>query len=307
MIMAQKILNFNVNPIVKTYNHHAFGIGIVTSIPQGINWVYNNYIILSYYRGGGVFTFDFYMDYIYCQPIFDREHLSDEMMAIMKWDAIDFIKEAINCNKYVVTCVNEYYIPDREAYMSCRFVHNLIIYGYDDNKKIFYIAGYNDKNKYVTQEVSFKNIKLAKPRNITLLTLRNDFDYRVALHYIAHQIDQYNGKEFPDPIGSYPEKNRLIGIEAVNCLMDDITTFAVKGEVIDVRPICLLYEQRMLMLQRLKYLECNIPNEFDEQVHLCESFKNRVYMYNMRNSEKDRVAVLRLCEELRNAEIPKLI
>lgn len=68
--MRMKILEINTNPPVTTYNHHAFGTGIITTVWWGMNWVFNNYILLGFYPDEGPLTFDFYMDYIYCQPVF---------------------------------------------------------------------------------------------------------------------------------------------------------------------------------------------------------------------------------------------
>lgn len=80
-----KILELNTKPPVSVYNHHAFGTGIITTAPWGMNWIYNNYIMLGFYPDEGALTFDFYMDYIYCQPVFNREFLSN---SIVKYNTI---------------------------------------------------------------------------------------------------------------------------------------------------------------------------------------------------------------------------
>ena len=46
--MAEIILDFNERPPVTTYNHHAFGTGIISSYEIGMNWINDNYIDLSY-------------------------------------------------------------------------------------------------------------------------------------------------------------------------------------------------------------------------------------------------------------------
>lgn len=64
MTQSIKILQLNTEPPVSVYNHHAFGTGIITTAPWGMNWIYNNYIMLGFYPDEGALTFDFYMDYI---------------------------------------------------------------------------------------------------------------------------------------------------------------------------------------------------------------------------------------------------
>lgn len=41
--------------------------------------------------------------------------------------------------------VDEYYIPNRYAYHNNHWVHDIMVYGYDNEKQIYYITVYNEK------------------------------------------------------------------------------------------------------------------------------------------------------------------
>ena len=308
--MSKLILPINTIPPIKIYNHHAFGTGIVTTIPEGMNWIYNNYILISYYPDEGPLTFDYYMDYIYCQPVFDRESISDELLAVMKWDAVKLFVEAIKQNKYVITCVDEFYIPQREAYENFHFIHNIIIYGFDTDEKRFYTAGYDEHGKYTAQTITYKELQRSKPRKITFLRFRSDLDYEIEPEYIKQQFFQYNGTVKLNPVGSYPREGRLVGVDAVNGLMDYIKLSIDAHTAIDIRPVQLLYEHRTIMKQRIEKLIAmgsfsdDILSEYIDQAKQCDILCKRVMLYNVRQSGKDAEAVTELTEKFYNLSLP---
>ncbi len=309
--MSKVVLDINKKPPVKTYNHHAFGTGIITSIEQGKNWMYNNYIQLSFYPKDGPLTFDFYMDYIYNQPVFDMEYFSEETSKMLKWNPVKLFVNALDRDRYVECCVDEYFIPEREAYMRYHFRHNILIYGYDDCKKEFYTIGYDDTGKYCEHIVAFKQMVKAKPIYIHLLKLRKELDYELDVNYIEHQIKQYNDEIPIEPVGSYPKDGRYVGVNAVNALCDYICDCVSNEEAIDIRPISVLMEHRRLMLERYQTIGLKIDNkqviqEIKKQVEECEKLRNRVMMYNSRQSDKDATAILELQSRHRDVRMPKI-
>ena len=310
--MSECVLALNEIPPIKTYNHHAFGTGIITTTDKGMNWIYNNYIQLSYYPQEGPLTFDFYMDYIYCQPAFDREALSDELMNFIKWDPIKLFVAAIKQQKYVICCVDEYYIPNREAYRQYHFKHNMIIHGFDDVAKIFYVAGYDESGKYTLQTITYKELKQASPSKVNILGFRKGLDYELVVPYIDRQIKQYNGDVLLDPVGSYPKEGRLVGVQAVNAMLEDVCNAIKEGEPVDVRPISILMEHRQLMYKRLQELASlniisqEVRDAFVEQVQNCERFRNRVFLYNVRQDEKDLGSLMELQGKLRDIRMPNV-
>lgn len=296
-------LDLNSNPPVKTYNHHAFGTGIITTTPEGMNYIYNNYIQLVYYPKAGKFSFEFYMDYIYCHPVFDRESITQETFDAMGMDAMSYITNAILAGKYVVMCVNEYYIPDREAYLSYSFMHNILIYGYDEKKKVFLTAGYNADGHFATQALDRKIIKKASPKYIILLRRRDDYDYVLKPEWIRYQIDAYYGKREQPPLGAYTAPGRYIGEEAISLMMRDMSAALDDLSLLDVRPFTLLEEHGRLMLERVRIL-CETGFSSDAEVAYWEQeydrrkiLLKRIYMYNVRCDEKSANKVRERMEE----------
>ncbi len=307
-----KILELNTRPPVSVYNHHAFGTGIITTAPWGMNWIYNNYIMLGFYPDEGPLTFDFYMDYIYCQPVFDREFLSNSIIKYIKEKPDSLVISQINDGKYVECCVDEYYIPNREAYGAYHFIHNLLIYGYDDDKKIFYTAGYDESGKYTADTLSYKIFRTSSPGKFNILKFRDDMNCDLCADYIQRQLMEYNGEIPVDPVGSYPAKGRTIGIHAVDSLMDYIQKHVLADEDVDMRPISILYNHRMLMCERMSHMEkAGLADDEAvktsyEQLKLCEMIKNRQMLYNMRAKDGDKEKLLELTGAFKGMKLPHL-
>lgn len=307
-----KVLELNTNPPVSVYNHHAFGTGIITTASWGMNWIYNNYIILGFYPDESPLTFDFYMDYIYCQPVFDREFLSDSVLKYIKEKPDKLAVSQIEEGKYVECCVDEYFIPNREAYKTYHFRHNLLIYGYDDNKKVFYTAGYDGNGKYTADLLEYKVFRAASPGKFNILKFRNDMNCELYPEYIQRQIMQYNGEIPEEPVGSYPSKGRTLGIQAVDSLMEYIQNCVSDNEVADMRPTSVLYNHRKLMNERMKHMakvglaDNPAVNASKEQLKLCEQLKNRQMLYNMRGNEGDKEKLWEIAEDFKGVRLPYL-
>lgn len=312
MTQSIKILQLNTEPPVSVYNHHAFGTGIITTAPWGMNWIYNNYIMLGFYPDEGALTFDFYMDYIYCQPVFDREFLSNSIIRYIKEKPESLVISQVNEGKYVECCVDEYYIPNREAYKTYHFIHNLLIYGYDDNKKLFYTAGYDENGKYTADTLSYKIFRASLPGKFNILKFRDDMNCELCPSYIQRQLMQYNGEIPADPVGSYPAAGRTIGIYAVDSLMDYIQNCVSSGEEADMRPTGILYNHRRLMCERMELMEkagfadTEALNSAKDQLKLCEMLKNRQMLYNMRGKDGDKEKLTELTEEFKGVKLPYL-
>lgn len=162
------VLPVSREPLVTVYNHHAFAMSILQTNEQYMKWVCNHYIQLSYYPQYGALSFDFYMDYIYCDPVFEREFLADDMLEQAHVNIRKYIINAIKKQRYVICCVDEYYIPGTFMYQKQHFEHNIMIYGMLQNE--FCVAGYNERQHFSYFTVKMKDLFHSQPHRITLLT-----------------------------------------------------------------------------------------------------------------------------------------
>ena len=74
-------------------------------------------------------------------------------------DLVLILQDHVNRKFYSYLWVDKYEIPDTEEYHVYTFVHPVLVYGYDDQKKIFNIINFTwSKGSYI-QEVPYESIK----------------------------------------------------------------------------------------------------------------------------------------------------
>jgi len=105
--------------------------------------------------------FSFYSyDFTIC-PWLKHEKMLRNPLAYHKGDMIDFIKSYIRHGKYVHLYLDEYHVPQRMAYQVFNFLHENLIFGYDDETETFDIVGFDDKIIFKQTKVSYTDFSSA--------------------------------------------------------------------------------------------------------------------------------------------------
>lgn len=76
-------------------------------------------------------------------------------------DIIDFLRNSLKTGHYLYGPYNEQMIPQKEAYNKRYYLHDYILYGYDDEQKCFLSAGYISNGKYQAFTIPYANMKAA--------------------------------------------------------------------------------------------------------------------------------------------------
>ena len=75
-----------------------------------------------------------------------RQH-SYSRKEIITSKVCEFIVDKLNANEYAILFVDEYYLPGTYLYMRRHFLHEQLLFGYDDQLQIFYGMGLNHRKK----------------------------------------------------------------------------------------------------------------------------------------------------------------
>ncbi len=154
-------------PTYNTYNNLAFAFSIIDCLNIDYsNWLLSHFINVYFRKSWDSICFR--MPYCYNWSCFKKR--------IVLYNSNDFesfikcIKKQIDDNRYVYLCINERYIPQRNSYKNSDFIHDLYIYGYDDDKNTFKTAAYNMTQYFSKQEIAFEKVykaqKYKKIKNI---------------------------------------------------------------------------------------------------------------------------------------------
>lgn len=73
----------------------------------------------------------------------------------------ELIKCTIRDGKYITVHLDEYYIPRKESYMNMHLVRENLIYGYDDEKRMFQIFGFGKREQTEAFEIDYDDLLLS--------------------------------------------------------------------------------------------------------------------------------------------------
>ena len=142
------------NPWIQTYQIRNFELGI---LQNQVPWIYGKYINCCCHK----------KSFTHCIGSHGRFFTKDNAMLMQKfkfdksifensnWNFVEFVKNMIDHQWYVLGDFDEYYIRVKDAYKNCHFRHWAFIYGYDDLAETFFTIGYTRGGKYKKYVMSF--------------------------------------------------------------------------------------------------------------------------------------------------------
>ena len=170
-----------------------------------------------------------------------------------------FIRNSIDEGKYIELRLDQYYISDREEYRHRHFMHQNLIYGYDDSLKILYLLGYNSVGKMSKTTISYADVKYQFNKrgcvsNVYLIEYKPEaYGVTYQPEYIRRMLIQYlesynSSLDFGHIIEA---RNRVFGFA---CYAELMSEKGLNLILKDRRVLHLLYEHKFVMEQRLEYL-----------------------------------------------------
>lgn len=257
----KKILETN-QPIISGFPTYGFLFSVLPK--ECMPWVYNNFIHLVHAKWWNTLSFADHnmllkgcpgLEY-YSMPIqFMRDHFHNSL----KESAI----YAIDNDCYVYIFVNRYYLPLYEEYYHKRDKdHELIISGYDLEKNIFYVSDNIDNGKYVTRECDMDCVEEAFQHvsreylfltDIRMIQRKKITSCEINIEQILFELKCYL---YSLPIPDITQEQEFIyGLSVFDVVEKILEKEKNERAYIDLRLYQILYEHKVLMTLRVKYLE----------------------------------------------------
>lgn len=220
---------------------------------------------------------------------------------INHYGALRFIKECIDAGIYIELMLDQYHIADRMEFHSMHHLHQNLIYGYDDVRKVILLLGYTDHGNMTKTEISYADIKyqFSKKqcvRDIYRIEYEQDaYGMEYQEDYIKEMIrqylDSYNSSR--DLAHLIEPRKRVYGIKCYDELLSDK---GMERVLADRRILHLLYEHKILMKDRLLYLGFHgaiekdkldaYLSDYDEVVRTAFNIRSLAVKYKMKRDEK---------------------
>ena len=177
---------------------------------------------------------------------------------------------------YYVACwgIDDYYVDGKSWFRERHFIHDILIYGYDDESKTFSVLAYDKSWKFAPFKTPQKSFEKGRRSAFK----QNKFGCIWALKPVEETVE-IDPKKIYDSISKYlyhvfneenPARNDFIwGIDSyiyLGMYMDKLIDGSIPYERMDRRIFRLLWEYEKLMLERIIKLEdmFEFSGEFSE-------------------------------------------
>ncbi len=282
-------------PMITSWQWHATLFSILSDDDNAKKWIFSNYIQLRCYNITEIFTGD---DMLLADimpgssslkecPYLLSSLMTNEMIKSYCGNIIDFIIKTIDLNGYVYGVFDEAKILcDTEV--DYKFPHELFIYGYDMDQEIFYVGDFTFKDHYSFNTVSFEDIRRGYDdiaasddhmfkddykgmRGLYVITKNTDAQYYdIDLKFIRDTISEYlNSVDTKDHFRMMRNRfnDTTFGVNVYDRVLERIEKQLSEEEPdFDIRALHLMYDHKVLMYERIKYLMQNDYIEYDESL-----------------------------------------
>ena len=290
----KKILDIT-KPMITSWQWHATLFSILSDDENAKRWIFSNYIQLRCYNIQEIFTGD---DMLLADimpgssslkecPYLITSLLTKEQIDSYCGNIIDFIIKTINLNGYVYGVFDEAKIlSDSDVEVDYKFPHELFIYGYDLEKEVFHVGDFTFTDRYSTNTVSFKDVQRGYEditasddhmfkddykgtRGLFVILKNTDTTYYdVDITLIRDTLREYLNSE--DTKNHFRMmRNRFsdttFGVDVYERVYKRIMDQMQREEPdYDIRALHVMYDHKVLMLERIKYLMANGYLNYDE-------------------------------------------
>ncbi|KGE17103.1 hypothetical protein [Paenibacillus wynnii] len=269
-------------------------------------WFYEHYVQLYYSFNKKVLSskhkemfLDFYGGWTEPRELFDINSLNRK--DVESYDEHSF-ESIIGTGQYIYCYVDEYYIQN-----SKHNSHDILVYGYDDERRVFQVVGFKDgffQGYEVDYDIFLKafrsGVKLSK-----LFDTYHGINYFLCIEPRFDESTQYefNTRNFMERVKEYvccintgklnacddlnhkmyQKEDNVFGIEVYECLIKEIEGCRKKLSLLDYRAFHTLYEHNVLMKERIEYLRFDLgEQEFTESLNELVKLSNEIRMLVMK-------------------------
>ncbi len=284
---------------ITSYLIHSLHLAVILANRNHDSWYYENYILLNAYINKETGNATFWIDYsnIHYDELFWE--LPAQVRDLNDYGIVEYIKLFASSATPMIIVLDEFYLQEKPAYQKYHFTHPQLIYGYDDEKEVFYACGNLQYNIFRCFEIRYQEMEALYPDLIANYN-PNDYDKRITVMFV-HQIGEYpfSIEHFNQklsyylhpaqyPLDEFRKANLALGIDVYDSLLDSL-----QGELSlictpDFRAFHLLAEHKKGLLARFQYIRSAIPDnaylELVEEYEIVSDTAERLRLFYMKKA-----------------------
>jgi hypothetical protein len=327
-------------PVITCYPNHANLLSVISRNENYVHWFFNNYIQLFVDKNDlkrNYLRIDFFTNdpWMTCPWIHSQKISRSIIEKMHKTSIIDFFIESLMDNCYIYVIVDTFYVSKYQSfYNQDHQVHDLFIYGFNSEKKVFYAADNFLEGKYSYEAIPFSEIEEAYNQvkdldledwleGVQLLSYREknifwglNHDYKFDTTKLEYELKDYLSsyktvKRYFNPYYQWMiyASDLGFGVDIYTVLNDYLMNVE---DVSDKRPFYVFWEHKKVMLMRIKYLEENlfintILSDAYSEIEQSAKLLNNLYLkYIIRNDMNLRLRIIENLELIKNREVELL-
>lgn len=281
---SKRLLIGEYDALINTYWFCADPLLMIRNSEEGVNWLINNFIEITYSSDCMPYSIYFFNDRcrnktveFYNCPLWHMQKIDfNEDKKIFNMNIVEFVQKCLNEDKYVLFMVNRKYI--KHYGIDTDNLHQILIHGYDNNMLEFYYADSVNNGKFMSQlKCSYQELEEAFKKSY-FYSLEPDFGTSVFVFKIE------NSKPYPINIirikrmiyaykesSSETDNGKPSGISVYKALIEYYENSLKNGEKIDtdIRGLHTLYDHKKAMIFRLM----TIKDMYDIDIEWISEYK----------------------------------
>lgn len=301
--MNHYVLPFTIDVELKAYHNTAFPLGAIkATIPDYETWLCNNYINCIYgrpdYRPSCWKLESYYSNRWFVDK--GLTHVQNMFLdsATFKGKGLDIIrlnKEMLRENFYINGGYNEYYIKGKKSYKKKDFIHDYIIFGYDDERSVFKSAAYQLDRSYgfcdIEYEDFYNSIVGSKTECLEThyIRINKNYEPQIDIKSIKESLGKYLYSE-KEPLTQHLQG--YFGMEAWGKFEEYVRD--IGEHTLDLRFSRVYMEHRNLMYKRMQKLwelgylrDGTLPGAYYQKVCLPAMVTHRLFLkYTLKKDSK---------------------
>lgn len=269
------ILPLDEEPESCTYLFYSTRLAILQTDEKAKEW------LLQYFMDLRLFYHKNYINFLFLEE--ELEQILD--LAYIPYQTIEesggilsFIRTYINAGEYCNVHLDEFYLPVKEHFQSRHFVHENLIYGFDDEREEIYAYGMAERQQTRKYTISYEDFVIAYEKGklfsfcgasyleqegyapVLLCQIGEVPEYHFSWEMMQRKMHAFIQ---PNPEEMVGEDLHVYGSEIYRWIMRELTGETDYG-MDDFRIFQLLYEQKQCVSQRMKRLQERnlIPAEY---------------------------------------------
>ncbi|WP_162862614.1 non-ribosomal peptide synthetase [Acetivibrio cellulolyticus] len=291
-----RILPINLQTDVTTYLHRSLPLCAVLSDEKNYPWFYRHFIqVFSTTHTYGTIRLEYLEKMNFYSEIYDEVCYGYKDLEAVE-DIIKFIVDKIDSGHYIIINVDEYYLRQKNRYMKEHFVHQQLVYGYDNVQRKIMAVGFDSERIFTDIEFDYNDfaesyekgkvncnefITWVNERAIQTLTpkdIRGEYDFGPG--YFGEQLNKYlnSSNANDETVYDFASTEDLkkcdpvrFGIDYHDALIQHIQNVLNGNFTVYYNCFHLLYEHKKGIIDRLQYI-CKTCNDTEELEVLIEEY-----------------------------------